>query len=268
MKQSHLTWLTAFITIIIIFLFFQSISVKSYQLACHEKDFKYTQLKAIIPEIEKKIDRIQSDTGVGNANLHEILNNLKTDNFDVNINNAPNDLRKYYLDNFIEQHGLKNYHIIDNNFIFPVEIKNAFVTSEFGWRILDGKPDLHVGIDIANWSSAEIYACGKGKVIDIGWDNGDGNFILIEHKFNGISYHTYYCHLFKINIEKNQYVTQGQFIGIMGNTGYRSRGVHCHLSILQFDGYKWIVLNPVTRSTFNNNYIRGYYYGPAGIIYE
>jgi murein DD-endopeptidase MepM/ murein hydrolase activator NlpD len=261
-----------FLTILVVFAFLQSLSVRCYQLSSMQKDDRYNKLlfakNVQIAAVEKKVDYLNNQAGLGNAGISNFIANAKENNFDkLNLNDIPNDMKKYYLDGFIGSHGLDKYRMLNDNFIFPVQVKDGFVTSEFGWRVLNGKPDLHCGQDFCNWSNGEVYASAAGRVIAQGWDNGDGNYILIEHKIQGKFYHTYYCHLFSIATALYQRVNQGQYIGVMGDTGYRSEGVHCHLTLLFWDGYKWIILNPVTSSTFGNKYIRGYYYGNSGIVF-
>lgn len=88
---------------------------------------------------------------------------------------------------------------------------------------------LHKGIDI---STSGIYgrtvvAAASGKVTRAGWFSSYGYCIDITHS-NG--YLTRYAHLSKINVSKGQYVSQGQAIGKVGNSG-NSTGPHLHFEI-------------------------------------
>ncbi|OGZ60963.1 MAG: hypothetical protein A2919_00465 [Candidatus Spechtbacteria bacterium RIFCSPLOWO2_01_FULL_43_12] len=99
-------------------------------------------------------------------------------------------------------------------------------------RITQG---LHLksGVDIANKPGTPIYAAASGTVgiaVNNGWWNGGyGNYITISHP-NGT--HTLYAHLNYggVAVRSGQYVTQGQFIGSMGNTGLSS-GPHVHWEV-------------------------------------
>ncbi len=99
------------------------------------------------------------------------------------------------------------------------------VSSYYGMRW--GK--LHKGIDI---STSGIYgrtvvAAASGKVTRAGWFSSYGYCIDIQHS-NG--YLTRYAHLSKIGVSKGQYVSAGQAIGKVGNSG-NSTGPHLHFEI-------------------------------------
>ena len=92
---------------------------------------------------------------------------------------------------------------------------------------------LKSGVDISNKPNTPIYAAASGTVgiaVNNGWWNGGyGNYITISHP-NGT--HTLYAHLNYggVAVRPGQYVTQGQFIGSMGNTGLSS-GPHLHWEV-------------------------------------
>ncbi len=99
------------------------------------------------------------------------------------------------------------------------------VSSYYGMRW--GK--LHKGIDI---STSGIYgrtvvAAASGKVTRAGWFSSYGYCVDIQHS-NG--YLTRYAHLSKISVSKGQYVSAGQAIGKVGNSG-NSTGPHLHFEI-------------------------------------
>lgn len=112
-------------------------------------------------------------------------------------------------------------------FLYPV--KSAKMTSMYGQRIdpINFRPKFHTGIDLACPIGSQISASREGKVVFTGYKGGYGKLIIIEHS-NGFS--TYYGHLSKINVVPGQYVKNGQFIGLSGNTG-RTTGPHLHFEI-------------------------------------
>lgn len=73
-----------------------------------------------------------------------------------------------------------------------------------------------------------IFACDDGVVYKIEVQKTGGNVIWIQHK-NG--YVSYYAHLSKILVKKNDVVKIGQQIGCMGDTGSSARGYHLHFGI-------------------------------------
>jgi murein DD-endopeptidase MepM/ murein hydrolase activator NlpD len=108
------------------------------------------------------------------------------------------------------------------------------ITQYYGWR--------HTGLDIGNKVGQPIYAAEDGQVITAGWNAGGyGNYVIINHN-NGLQ--TLYGHQSKILVAKGQWVTRGQVIGLIGNTG-RSTGPHLHYEV-RVNGSR---LNPL-------NYIR------------
>lgn len=107
------------------------------------------------------------------------------------------------------------------DFIWPVS--GHRVTSGFGQRW--GR--LHKGIDLVGGS--RIMASDEGVVKFAGEKSGYGNVVIIDHR-NG--YETLYGHLNKIAVRTGEVVEQGQYIGIMGNTGH-SLGIHLHYEILK-----------------------------------
>ncbi len=101
------------------------------------------------------------------------------------------------------------------------------VTSPFGAR--DG--EFHYGMDIANSADVPIYAAGSGVVARSYYSTSYGNCVIISHTYNGKTYSTLYAHMQARFVEDGQVVTQGQQIGIMGNTG-DSYGQHLHFELM------------------------------------
>lgn len=86
------------------------------------------------------------------------------------------------------------------------------------------------GIDIAAPVSTPVVASSDGKVIiarSSGYNGGYGLYVAVSHS-NGTQ--TLYAHLSRVNVSVGQYVSQGQVIGAVGNTG-RSTGPHLHFEV-------------------------------------
>ncbi|MDD3048876.1 MAG: M23 family metallopeptidase [Bacilli bacterium] len=134
--------------------------------------------------------------------------------------------------------------LMSGGFIAP-PLKGEFtITSCFGWRVLDGM--THKGIDTALSDDKNIYAVGDGTVSEVNYSASmgncatleecttnhiapGGNFIQIDHLFNGVKYSTLYKHLSSIgaDITVGKIVKKGDIIGVVGNTGH-STGPHLH----------------------------------------
>lgn len=83
----------------------------------------------------------------------------------------------------------------------------------------------HKGVDYAAPTGTPIHAAGDGVIKYRGWENGYGNFVVIQHS-GSIS--TAYGHMSRYGTEKlGQHVTQGQIIGYVGMTGLAT-GPHLH----------------------------------------
>ena len=105
------------------------------------------------------------------------------------------------------------------NFMWPT---SGRITQRYSW--------YHRAVDIANASNPAIIASQKGTVVSAGWNGGGyGNYVVVDH---GNGYRTLYAHMVtgSIVVKPGQVVSQGQKLGLMGNTG-RSTGTHLHFEI-------------------------------------
>jgi murein DD-endopeptidase MepM/ murein hydrolase activator NlpD len=87
--------------------------------------------------------------------------------------------------------------------------------------------EFHSGQDIDAQPGDPVVAGASGKVTFVGWQNGYGQLVVIDH---GGGLTTRYGHLSHIDVGLAQTVARGQFIGRVGSTG-RSTGPHLHYEI-------------------------------------
>ncbi len=90
---------------------------------------------------------------------------------------------------------------------------------------------VHGAIDIngAGNYGASVVAAASGQVILVAYDNyGYGYHLIIRHDDGS---QTLYAHLSDIYVVQGQWLTQGEAIGALGNTGY-STGTHLHFEII------------------------------------
>ncbi len=112
------------------------------------------------------------------------------------------------------------------------DFKTYFSLPAKGWNW--GKLHEYNAVDIADSCGKPIYAAAEGLVTfdeksgegASGWNDGYGTFILIEHP-NGTR--TRYAHNFKNLVKPGDYVSQGQEIALIGNTGNTKGTTGCHL---------------------------------------
>jgi len=114
--------------------------------------------------------------------------------------------------------------VSSSGLIWPV---SGPITSPFGWRW--GR--MHQGVDIGVPSGTPIHAAAAGTVIYCGWEEGYGNFVVIDH---GGNLATAYGHQSSIAVACGQQVAQGQVIGYSGCTGHCT-GPHVHFEV-RIDG--------------------------------
>jgi len=87
--------------------------------------------------------------------------------------------------------------------------------------------EFHTGQDIEAPIGAPVIAGARGEVSFVGWQNGYGQLVVIDHG-GGLS--TRYGHLSHIDVDLGQAVSRGQLIGKVGSTG-RSTGPHLHYEV-------------------------------------
>jgi murein DD-endopeptidase MepM/ murein hydrolase activator NlpD len=110
----------------------------------------------------------------------------------------------------------------------PVEFTH--ITSGFSMRY---HPILHIwkkhlGVDYAGPIGTPVRTVADGVVEFAGVQNGYGNVIYVLHRPGPDGSHmTVYAHLSKINVHKGESVSQGQNIGLIGETGWAT-GPHLH----------------------------------------
>jgi len=112
-------------------------------------------------------------------------------------------------------------------FIWPV---NGAISSFYGWRrdpFNKGHRQFHNGLDIKGSTGTPVRAAMAGRVSAVGYDNVFGNYVIISHH---AGYRTLYGHMHVIRTRTGAYVSQGERIGDVGNTG-QSTGSHLHFTV-------------------------------------
>jgi murein DD-endopeptidase MepM/ murein hydrolase activator NlpD len=170
--------------------------------------------------------------------------------------------------------GLKKYIIRNewnNEVIYPVkDIENSFIMlagAEYGLRSFDGgiTYQFHYGNDIVATKNYDLISAIDGKVVDIGYGNYIGNYLVLANK----KYKILYGHLAKIEVQKWQEIKQGELIAIQGNTGYITYNdgikkhvpyhLHFELWVYNQDKMRWESFN-LFENSIHKNYIYKYVY--------
>ena len=87
--------------------------------------------------------------------------------------------------------------------------------------------EFHTGQDIEAPWGAPVVAGASGSVSFVGWQNGYGQLVIVDH---GGGLTTRYGHLSHIDVELGQTVSRAQLLGKVGSTG-RSTGPHLHYEV-------------------------------------
>lgn len=107
-------------------------------------------------------------------------------------------------------------------------LNNYFKLPARGWNW--GKLHHYNAVDVAAPCGEPIYAAAEGLVVESSgnnyWNDGYGNYILIEHP-NGTK--TRYAHTLKNFVVQGDYVLQGEEIALIGKSGKIDGFSGCHL---------------------------------------
>ena len=108
----------------------------------------------------------------------------------------------------------------------------GFLTSRFSMIryhpiLHENRP--HEGIDITAAYGTRIIAPAAGRVIKVGYENGYGNMVVIDH---GYGLETRYAHMSRAVARVGQQVKRGDLLGLVGSTGL-STGPHLHYEVLR-----------------------------------
>jgi len=129
-----------------------------------------------------------------------------------------------------------------NSTIDFIQNGNLFLPERYplkaNFHVSQHSSEEHRALDFATKRGENVIPSAFGVVTDVSYDNYFGNYIRINH-LNG--YQTFYAHLGKVFVQKDDFVRIDQVIGEAGNTGF-SEFPHLHFEII-FAGEK---INPAT----------------------
>ena len=113
---------------------------------------------------------------------------------------------------------------------------------------------IHTGVDIPATKGTPVLAAGSGSVVWAGYgvyrggiDETDpyGKAVVIRHEFGyqGQALYTIYGHLDQIDVAEGQYLTTGEQLGLVGETG-RVTGPHLHFEVRLGENSYFSTRNP------------------------
>ncbi|MDO5602858.1 MAG: M23 family metallopeptidase [Oscillospiraceae bacterium] len=114
-----------------------------------------------------------------------------------------------------------------------IPLPDFVVSSPYGLRDnpVNGKPDLHTGMDMAAPLGTPVSAALPGIVVKSGYDAVRGNYLFIRH---GGGVVTQYSHLQYRFARQGERVRRGEIVATVGSTGMAT-GPHLHFE-LKLDG--------------------------------
>lgn len=127
-------------------------------------------------------------------------------------------------------------------------INHRFLITSPWWneRInpITGETEIHRGLDIATSGSKPVYSMLDGIVHSLGFDNSQGNWIIIKDDNSSsptFGYATLFMHLANSpDVSQGDIVVKGQKVGDEGTTG-SSTGIHLHVEMQDLNrwGNSW-----------------------------
>lgn len=189
--------------------------------------------------ISDKVYKYAKETINTNFDYKGVYNNIKTTDFKTLPAALWNKINIFKA----KVEGTDSVQVfIKENFMPPLQ---GTITSNFGERTspIDGKDEIHNGIDISCAVNTDVAASYGGTVKEVGENADYGKYIIIDHN-NGIE--TRYNHLNSFLVDQGVKVEKGDIIGKSGNTG-KSTGPHLHFSLSINGTYE----NPQDYISFN-----------------
>lgn len=118
--------------------------------------------------------------------------------------------------------------------VMPMQDGTYSITDGYGPRVAPtaGASTWHRGVDFGAPLGTPLYAVADGVVADIGYADGFGHWLVIDHMIDGEKYSTVYGHINPSydKVTNGQKVTAGQHVAGVGTEG-TSTGPHLHFEV-------------------------------------
>ncbi len=203
-----------------------SLKIDSLSYEVERKDMFINTFKRILMEDFEGIDSAETR----NPQITATSDMLEPDNI------APIDsaIRREFEQVGEEYLGLNTQYAQEIQELFFFAPISGIVTAPF-----DISKD-HYGVDVVAKSDEPVKAIADGSVVMSDWTQDSGNVIAIQHRGNLISVYKHNAALLK---KVGNFVSAGEIIAIIGNTGELTTGPHLHFEL-------WYSGNPVNPEDF------------------
>jgi len=172
---------------------------------------------------------------IENASFHNMFATLMSD---INSSSILYEQNSSSIDQFSALMNLMYSKLFGDDENAAINIESSPVGRPVNGVLTQTSHDGHIALDFGVAVGTEVTATMTGKVTFAGWNSeGYGNLVIID---NG-AYKTYYAHLSSIPVKTGQLVSDGEIIGLSGNTG-NSTGPHLHYEIRKMG----LAINPLS----------------------
>lgn len=120
---------------------------------------------------------------------------------------------------FLVSQSLRDFELRETYFFSPI---SGYISEAFSPK------NDHFGIDIVSKKDEPVKSIADGTVVFAAWTQEAGNVIAIQHQANIISI---YKHNSTLTKEIGNFVSAGEIIAIIGNTGELTSGPHLHFEL-------------------------------------
>lgn len=124
-----------------------------------------------------------------------------------------------------------------------------------GFGSLTGRTYPHTGLDYPQPDGTAIPAIGNGQIVRNTWNGGNG--WCVSQSLEDGHYVSYIHQSVQSPLPVGTYVSIGQLIGYVGDTGSNSRGSHLHISVSDIPDVYLGLGTLIDPNAFINNHLNG-----------
>jgi len=162
----------------------------------------------------------------GDPSVSKISQMVDTVSVDINDLSKKSETLTQFIRSFEEEEKynlnvLTASNALPDNLLFYRPAR-GFISNHFNPK------EKHYGIDIAAAPKESVLATMKGRVFFVGFDANGGYMIEIQHANGFVSIYKHNALLLK---KQGDWVSAGEAIAIVGNTGELSSGNHLHFEV-------------------------------------
>lgn len=190
------------------------------------------KLLATETELAKKIDKSGKYIETYRKEMKVLDSEIDQGYLDLEKANTELEATIRELEKLKEAQKKQTYYSGSGILSWPAAANHTNISSGYGERLINGRTEMHRGLDIPVNFGDPVYAAAAGKVVTATTHSSYGKYIMIDHGLmeNGNSLYTLYAHNSKLLVNVDDYVEEGQQIAEGGTTGY-SFGVHIHFEV-------------------------------------